>query len=245
MRWPGLVDCSASTPTRRCEQPHAYTLLKGYTVTHACAVAAKHTRRNPKHSHTHTHIAPGNATFCCPCLVRIQLGAVTEEVRREIRSDKKEAASYYLTYNLMYSIYYYCIRSPYFSLHPFPISQSPRLSPPCFVCKIKAPSVHWNFQATRTLIYFGMQQTPKAPFFIWLCLLRRHLKITSASFHSLVCPSLLPPWGSERFSRNGRQSTVCSIAGGERDIKAILQWFPKWYLSVWVLGNNAVFRGCW
>lgn len=59
--------------------------------------------------------------------------------------------------------------------------------------------------------YFTMQQTPKVPFSIWLYLKppENHL-----CFISFTCLSQrLPPWGSERFSHDGKQSTVCSISG--------------------------------
>lgn len=117
----------------------------------------------------------------------------------------------------------------FFLLPPFPLSQIPCFSHshphtsalPAYVLN-KSHQHTLKYSSSVLLIYFGMQQTPKAPLpfffiFIWLYLLRCHLKITSASFHSLVCL-----WGSgDLVKMEGSQQSV--PFQGERDIEAILQ----------------------
>lgn len=92
---------------------------------------------------------------------------------------------------------------------------SPHTSFLLFVCEMRnATRVHWNIQAACSSYTLAFNRLQRPLFSIWLYLLRHHLKITSASFHSLLSPRL-PPWGSERFSGDGKQSAVCSISGRE------------------------------
>lgn len=110
----------------------------------------------------------------------------------------------------------------FFLLPPFPLSQIPCFSPshphtsalPAYVLN-KSHQHTLKYSSSVLLIYFGMQQTPKAPlpFFIlfYMVMLAAVPPENHLCFISFTCLSL----GLRRFSQDGRQSTVCSISGRE------------------------------
>lgn len=109
----------------------------------------------------------------------------------------------------------------FFLLPPFPLSQIPCFSPshphtsalPAYVLN-KSHQHTLKYSSSVLLIYFGMQQTPKAPlpfFFFYMVILAAVPPENHLCFISFTCLSL----GLWRFSQDGRQSTVCSISGRE------------------------------
>lgn len=149
-----------------------------------------------KNTLIHTQSEPEAVTLSiAPILFRTQLEAFSVMLKRK-KSDQTTQNPMYCTECITTTVHIWCITVTILSsFHLFP-SSTHQISP------LKAPSSsssHWNIQA---FIYFGMRQTPQASFssffkiILMVCLLRRHLKITSASFHSLVL-SLAPPWGLE------------------------------------------------
>lgn len=161
----------------------------------------------------------------------------------------------YLFYSsyVQYTLLLYCICSVILPVPPLlsdithvyvPLIPTHQLSLLCVQNESGQSALKYSSSVLFT--YFSMQQTPKAPFSIWLYLLRHHLKITSASFHSLVCLSVSPHGARGDLVR--MESSQLSVSfRGEVDIETILQWFPMWYLSVWVfllLQNNTVLTRC-
>lgn len=111
---------------------------------------------------------------------------------------RQEGACLFFAYNLMFRMNYEFIHSVYFS--PYLLFPSPRILvflplipthqlTPLIACKIKATSVKYSSSVLSYILVCNRLQRPLC-LYIWLCLLRRHLKITSASFHSFP----LPPW---------------------------------------------------
>lgn len=105
----------------------------------------------------------------------------------------------------------------FFPLPPFPLSNISCFSPshphtsalPAYVLN-KSHQHALKYSSSVLLIYFGMQQTPKAPLpFFYMVMLAAVPPENHLCFISFTCLSL----GLRRFSQDGRQSTVCSISG--------------------------------
>lgn len=176
------------------------------------------------HTHSVKHSAPGNATFRCPCLVQDRTRGCNQGVKvgNKIRQG---GSCLFPTCYLMDCIYYDCIYSPLTSFSPLPepvpLSLSilkHQLSPQYVQNKSHQHALKYSNSVLSYILVCNRLQ--RLPFFFFLygyaaAPPENHLCFISFTCLSLRPPSSRPPWGSERFSRDGRQSTVCSISGRE------------------------------
>lgn len=182
------------------------------------------------HTHWLTHRAPGNATSPCSCLVQVTTHGCNLRGKEgnKIRQDGGCLLFPIIIFRVCGTTAYNVYNSPLTSFSPLPqpifsTSHPHTTTLPFFACKIKATSMHWYIQAACSLI-FGYATDSKGLFF--LC----GNTCCGATWKSPLLHFIhlfAPPHGAQRdFSRDGRQSAVCFISEGERDIEAILQWFP-------------------
>lgn len=217
-----------------------------YTITLACVHSCVVKRKKVRHITDSwvTHSAPGNVTFPCPCLVWGTTWGWSQGGKEGSVIRQGGGSLFFCTNS--------CTLCVYLPLPPFPLHQNPFILPlipthqlvHLLVCKLKATleifrqraHIFWYATDSKGLFFFFLYgnacygATWKSPLLHFI-----HL--------------FVPPHGARRdlVEMEGSQQSV-PLRGREWDIEAILQWFPKWYLSVWVFlvwENNTVLRRCW
>lgn len=164
----------------------------------------------------------------------------------------------YGSFPAFYLMYSMCCIYIFFVFHPLPPvpSHTPRtlVSFPCIpihrVCPLcvhnESHQSALKYSNCVFLIYFGMQQTPKGLFY--MVMLAAASPENHLCFISFNCLSLCYTHGTQRDLVEIESSQQSVPFWGRRKTEAILQWFPKWHLSVWVfllLENNTLFMRCW
>lgn len=170
-----------------------------------------------------THSAPGNTTLLCPCLVHD-----TTRGYREIRSDKDEFASFLLT--ILCTV---CITTVYILCVSPLISHVFLLLIPTHPLETKATGAHWNIQAACSHIFWYATDSKGLLFCLYgyACCGATWKSPPLHFIHLFVSAPPHPPMGPRRDLAEMEGSQQSVPFQGERDIEAILQWFPKWYLK--------------
>lgn len=214
-----------------------------------------------KHIYGHTETtsvtlsAPGSGSAFCPCLV--QSYTVHGHGRRKLCREWLFIHTSLWLFPFLLSYVQYVLYI-FFVFHPLPPvpSHTPRtlVSLPCIpfhrVCPLcvhnESHQSALKYSSCVLLIYFGMQQTPKGLFY--MVMLAAAPPENHLCFISFNCLSLCYTHGTQRDLVEIESSQQSVPFWGRRKTEAILQWFPKWHLSVWVfllLENNTVFTRCW
>lgn len=182
-----------------------------YTITLACVHSCVVKRKKVRHITDSwvTHSAPGNVTFPCPCLVWGTTWGWSQGGKEGSVIRQGGGSLFFCTNS--------CTLCVYLPLPPFPLHQNPFILPlipthqlaHLLVCKLKATLEIFR---QRAHIFWYATDSKGLFFFFYMVTLAAAPPENHLCFISFTCLSP-PPWGSERFSRDGRQSTVCSIEG--------------------------------